>query len=150
MTPCRYYEFMSKIKQQDLKMVKEGTDTGLSPSGELGSVKARDKAEEWLSQIIIRLNELFITDGLTDQDLINYAHTIRDKVSENDSVMNQIANNSPEQALLGDFVGALDDAVMASSEVHQNQMTQYLNSKEVQAKFQRVVFEMLLAKRAAS
>ena len=38
---------------------------------------------------------------------------------------------------------------MESSEVHQSQMMQYLNSKELQAGFQRVVFDMLLAKRAA-
>jgi len=37
---------------------------------------------------------------------------------------------------------------MTSSEAHQNQMMQYLNSKELQAGFQRVVFDMLLAKGA--
>ena len=138
---------LSKIRQQDLMMVKEG-ETGLSPATELGTGTPRSKEEEWLSQIITRLNELFITDGLTDNDLINYAHAIRDKVSENKSVMHQIANNSAEQALLGDFAGALDDAVMESGEAHHNQMMQYLNSKELQAGFQRVVFEMLLAKGA--
>ncbi len=136
---------LSKIRQQDLMMVKEGHG-GLSPATELGSGTPRSKEEEWLSQIITRLNELFITDGLTDNDLINYATTIRDKISENQSVMHQIANNSAEQALLGDFAGALDDAVMESGDAHQNQMMQYLNSKELQAGFQRVVFEMLLAK----
>ncbi len=63
--------------------------------------------------------------------------------------MRQIANNSAEQALLGDFAGALDEAVMDSSEAHQSQMMQYLNSKELQEGFQRVVFDMLLAKGAA-
>ena len=96
----------------------------------------------------MRLNELFVTDGLTDKDLINYAYTIRDKVSENEKVMDQIANNSPEQALLGDFGEALDEAVMDSSEVHQNQMTQYLNSPALQEKFRQVIFDMLLAKGA--
>jgi len=79
-------------------------------------------------------------------DLINYAYTIRDKISENEAVMNQIANNSAEQALLGDFAGALDEAVMGSGEAHQNQMMQYLNSKELQAGFQQVVLKMLRAK----
>ena len=111
-------------------------------------IRDRSKEEEWLSQIIIRLNELFITDGLTDKDMVNYAYTIRDKMSENEKVMDQIANNSPEQALLGDFGDALDDAVMDSSEVHQNQMNQYLNSKEVQANFKRLIFDLLLAKTA--
>jgi type I restriction enzyme, R subunit len=68
--------------------------------------------------------------------------------NENEKVMNQIANNSPEQALLGDFAGAMDDAVMNSGEAHQKQMMQYLNSKKLQAGFQRVVFDMLLAQRA--
>lgn len=135
---------LSKIKQQDLLLVKDGPG-GLSPASALGSGKARDKKEEFLSQIIQRLNELFVTDGLTEQDLLSYARTISEKVSENESVMHQIANNSPEQALLGDFPGAIDDAVMASSEAHQNQMMQYLNSKELAAGFQRVVFDLLVA-----
>ena len=139
---------LSKIVQQDLMLVKEGADTGLSTATDIGTGKPRNKQEEWLSQIIARLNDLFITDGLTDHDLINYAYAIRDKVSENERVMNQIASNSPEQALLGDFPTALDEAVMDSGEAHQNQMMQYLNNKELQAGFQRIVFDMLLAKRA--
>lgn len=67
---------------------------------------------------------------------------------ENQRVMNQIANNSPEQALLGDFARATDDAVMESSDAHQKQMLQYLNNKEVQVEFQRVVFDMLVKKSA--
>ena len=94
---------LSKIKEQDLKMVKEGGEGGLEPGTDIGGGKAKSKEEEWLSQIIGRLNELFVTDGLTDKDLINYAYTIRDKMKENSAVMHQIANNSPAQALLGEL-----------------------------------------------
>ena len=128
-------------------LVKEGAE-GLKPGTDVGRGKAKSKHEVWLSQIIARLNELFITDGLTDKDMINYLFTIRDKVSENERVMHQVANNSPEQALLGDFAGAVDEAVMGSSEAHQNQMTQYLNSPELQAKLQRLILDMLIAKSA--
>src|SRR5690606_25185791 len=127
---------LSKLKQQDLLLVKE-TPGGLSPASALGSGQARDKKEELLSQIIQRLNQLFVTDGLTEQDLLSYARTISEKVSENEAVMHQIANNAPEQALLGDFPTAIDDAVMASGDAHQNQMMQYLNSSELAAGFQR-------------
>jgi type I restriction enzyme R subunit len=127
-------------------LVKEGAE-GLQAGSDIGRGKAKDKKEEWLSQIIARLNELFITDELTDQDLINYAYTIRDKVRENEKVMDQIANNSPEQALLGDFAEALDDAVMDSSEVHQNQMTQYLNNPELQRRFREIIFDMVLSQK---
>lgn len=138
---------LSQLTQQDLKMTKEGAE-GLYATTDLGTRKPRSKEEVMLSQIITRLNELFVTDGLTDQDLISYAYTIRDKISENERVMHQIANNSAEQALLGDFPGALDEAVMASGESHHNQMMQYLNNKLLQVGFQRVIFDMLLAKGA--
>ncbi len=141
---------LSIIKRQNLMMAKDGAGTGLYVPKDLGTGKPRSKEEEWLSQIIARLNDLFVTDGLTDRDLINYAYAIRDKISENERVMHQIANNSAEQALLGDFPVALDEAVMESGEAHQSQMMQYLNSKELQAGFQRVVFEMLLAKRSGA
>ena len=140
---------LSKIKQQDLQLVKDGDGNGLYGATEVGTAKGRSKEEVFLSQIITRLNELFVTDGLTEKDLINYAYAIRDKVSENSAVMHQIANNSAEQALLGDFAGALDDAVIDSGEAHHSQMMQYLNNKTLQAGFQRVVFDLLLAQRAA-
>jgi len=136
---------LSKIKQQDLLLVKEGGE-GLTPGYDIGSGKAKSKKEEWLSQIISRLNELFITDGLTDQDMINYAYTIHDKLRENERVMHQIQNNSPEQALLGDFAEATDNAVIDSSDAHENQRTQYLNSPEIQVKLQRLLYDMLTAK----
>ena len=135
---------LSKIKQQNLNLVRDG-DEGLSPSASVGTGKAKSKEEIWLSQIIERLNDLFITDGLSEKDMLNYAYTVRDKVKENSKVMDQIKNNSPEQAILGDFAGAMDDAVMDSSDAHQNQMTQYLNNPALAAQFQKLIFDMLTA-----
>lgn len=133
---------LSKIREQNIVMETEG-EYGLRPGSDLGSGRAKDKKEEFLSQILARLNELFITDGLTDKDLVNYAYTIRDKVRENKSVMDQIRNNTPEQAMLGDFPKALDEAVMDSSEAHQNQMMQILSNRQVAEGFARVVFDLI-------
>ena len=134
---------LSKIRQQDIQ-IKENHADYLVPGNEQGSGKAKDKQEELLSQIISRLNELFITDELTEKDLVNYAFTIRDKLSENTSVMSQIANNSPEQAMLGDFPKAIDDAVLDSKDAHQNQMMQLLSDPAKAASFSRVVFDLLM------
>ncbi|MDH5327950.1 MAG: DEAD/DEAH box helicase family protein [Gammaproteobacteria bacterium] len=133
---------LSKIKQQDLNL-RDGEGEYLKPGEGLGTAKPRDRKEEFLSQIIQRLNELFITDQLTDKDLVNYAYTIRDKVRENELVMNQIANNTAEQAMLGDFHKAVDEAVMDSSEAHQNQMMQLLSDPEKAKGFARIVFDLL-------
>ncbi len=45
--------------------------------------------------------------------------------------------------MLGDFPKTIDDAVMDSSEVHQNQMMQILSDPAKAAGFARVVFDLL-------
>jgi len=139
---------LSVIRQQDLVLEPEAGD-GLTPSEGLGSATAKDKQEEFLSQIIHRLNELFITEGLSDKDMVNYAYTVSDKLRENSSVMSQIENNSPDQAMLGDFPKAMDDAVMDSNEVHQNMMLQLLSDPQRAAAFRYVVFDLLCRPRSA-
>ena len=133
---------LSKIRQQDLKL-KEDAPEFLDPTDSVGAAKPKDKKEEFLSQIISRLNELFVTDNLTDQDMVNYAYTIRDKVRENQTVMNQIANNTAEQALLGDFGKAVDDAIIGSSEAHQDQMMQLLSDPKKSQDFARLIYELI-------
>ncbi|MBS97740.1 MAG: restriction endonuclease subunit R [Oceanospirillaceae bacterium] len=137
---------LSKIRQQDLKLKDGQGEYGLEPGDEMGSAKAKDKKEEFLSTILKRLNELFTTDNLTDDDMLNYARTVADKVGENKRVMHQLENNSPDQAFLGDFPQAVDDAVMDSSDAHQNQMMQILSNPQVAQGFARVVFDMLINK----
>ncbi|MBA4502120.1 hypothetical protein [Marinobacterium marinum] len=61
-------------------------------------------------------------------------------------MVHQLRNNTPEQAFLGDFPQAVDDAVMGSSEAHQNQMLQILSNPQVAQGFARVVFDMQLNK----
>lgn len=134
---------LSKIRQQDIQLKEDSPEYQLEPSSDVGSAKAKDKKEEFMSNILARLNEVFITDNLTDKDMINYAFTVRDKLTENDAVMTQIANNTREQAMLGDFPQAIDDAILDSNEAHQEQMMQLLSDPSKTAQFARVVFDML-------
>ena len=134
---------LSKIREQHLQLREDSEDDKLEPGNDIGSAKAKDKKEEFMSQILERLNDLFVTDNLTEKDMINYAYTVRDKLAENATVMKQIENNTAEQALLGDFPQAIDDAVMESSEAHQEMMLQYLSNPELARGFARVVFDLL-------
>ena len=134
---------LSKIREQDIKLKEDAAEYKLEPSNDVGTAKPKDKKEDFLSLILSRLNELFITDNLTDKDMINYAFTVRDKLSENEAVMTQIANNTRDQAMLGDFPQAIDDAVMDSNEAQQEMMMQYLSNPELAKGFARVVFDML-------
>lgn len=134
---------LSKIRQQDIQLKEDAADYELVPGDAVGTAKAKDPKEEFLSQIISKLNELFITDMLTDQDMVNYLYTIKDKMKENTLVMKQIDNNSPEQAMLGDFPKALMDAIMDSGEAHENQMMQLLSNPDKANGFSRLVFDLL-------
>ncbi len=75
--------------------------------------------------------------------MCNYAFTVHDKLMENDSVMKQIANNTPDQAMLGDFPKALDDAILNSGDVHREQMMQLLSDQERMNSVAQVIFDML-------
>lgn len=76
--------------------------------------------------------------------MVSYAYTVRDKVKENGQVMHQVANNTPEQAMLGDFPKALDDAILSSSAAHQNQMLQLLSDPSKAQQFSRIIFNLLV------
>ena len=134
---------LSKIRQQDIQLKEDEAGYELIPGDAVGTAKAKDPKEEFLSQIISKLNELFITDMLTDQDMVNYLYTIKDKVKENTLVMKQIDNNTSEQAMLGDFPKALMDAIMDSGEAHENQMMQLLSNPDKANGFSRLVFDLL-------
>ncbi|CAM6673463.1 Type I restriction endonuclease subunit R [Escherichia coli] len=137
---------LSKIHEQDLRLQEETPDYTLDASNDIGTAKAKDKKEEFLSQVLSRMNELFISDHLTDKDMISNAFSVYNKITENENVMTQIKNNPPEQAILGDFLQAVDNAVMDSNDARQEFMLQYL-SVPVRAKgFAYLMFDMLTGK----
>ena len=57
--------------QQDLLLKEHTAEYKLEAGEGLGSAKPQDKKDEYLSQIINRLNEVFVTDQLTDKDMVN-------------------------------------------------------------------------------
>ena len=134
---------VSKIRQQHLTLQENSEEYKLEPGEGAGTAKAKDKKTEFLSHIVHRLNEMFITDQLTDNDMVNYAYTISDKVRENDIVMQQIANNSAEQAMLGDFPRAVIDAILDSGDAHQNQRMQVLSDPSRERLFSKLIFDIV-------
>lgn len=113
----------------------------IDPDG-TGGGKARDPKTELLEMIIKQLNDLFAGE-LTEDDKLNYALTIKDKVLENARVVEQVKNNTKEQAMLGDFPVALTDAIIESMEAHQSMAGQLLGQDEVCKRFSRLVLDML-------
>jgi type I restriction enzyme R subunit len=138
---------LSKNKQKQLKLKISRGEYLLKPTTDVGSSKAKSKQEEFLEHIIERLNSLFITDELTDADLVNYAYTVRDKLSENKNIMLQLLNNTREQALLGDFPDALEEAIIDAAVVHKNLSNQLLEEDITGEKFKHFMLDWLLAEK---
>lgn len=134
---------LSKLHEQHLKLQEDAEEYRIEPGNDIGTAKPKDKKEEFLSNILARLNDLFITDNLTDKDMLSCVYMVRDKLSENQAVMTQLANNTSEQAMLGDFPKAIDDAIMDCNNAQREMMMQYLSNPEMSKGFARMMFDVM-------
>jgi len=136
--------YRAEAKARVALSLEKGETEYLQPVSDLGSGRGRDDKREWLSRILVRLNEIFAGEKLTDADMINYLHTIADKVRENDHVMDQLRNNSREQAMLGDFPRAAEDAILESHQAHNRQATRVLTKPASTRAFIHTLLDVLL------
>ena len=119
-----------KLHKQKEESIKLSGEEELKNGGEQGSAVARDPEKEFLSKIVEKMNSLF-EGNFTEDDVLSYARTISNKMKENDRVVQQVINNTKEQAMLGGFEIALNDAVIDSLDIHQNMATQVLSKDKV-------------------
>ena len=141
---------LSKLRQQDIQLQANSTEHKIEPGNDLGTAKAKEKKEDFLSVILSRVNDLFVTDNLTDKDMINYVHTVVDKMSENTRIEKQIRNNTREQAMLGEFDTALYDAVLESHEANTEQTTQLLSDPAKMKQFAHIVYDVFVSQQNKS
>ncbi len=135
---------LTKQDTKNLMLVEETEgDYRLKGISSIGGGQFKDQEHEFLSEIIDRLNDLFAGD-FTGTDVVNYANTIADKVRENQSVMEQIKNNTAEQAILGDFPEAVQKAVIDSMGVHEGLAHQLLEDEHKATAFGNLLLDLLL------
>ncbi|MGJ0299500.1 type I restriction endonuclease subunit R [Aliarcobacter cryaerophilus] len=135
-------------KQKEVSIKLEGEEE-LINGGEQGTAVARDPEKEFLSKVVEKMNSLFEGD-FTQDDVLGYARTISNKMKENDKVVQQVINNTKEQAMLGGFEIALNDAVIESLDVHQNMATQVLSKDKVREGLADIVYGLLMKGLSAS
>lgn len=124
--------------------VGEEPKSYLAPTKESSGATPKDAQTELLNEIISRMNDLFVEDGLTEGDMVNYANTIAGKVSENDTVMDQLRNNTKEQAMLGAFPESINDAVIQSMGAHESMAMKVLSNEFVAKGFAELMFDVLM------
>lgn len=116
----------------------------LAPSKEGSGATPKDPKTELLNEIIERMNDLFIEDGLSENDMLNYANTIAGKISENETVMDQLRSNTKEQAMLGEFPNSINNAVIESMDVHNDMAMKLLSNEAVAKGFAGLMFDVLM------
>jgi len=132
-----------KLHKQDSKNIGLTGEENELGGIEGGGAVVKDPEKELLSQIVGHMNALFEGE-LSDEDMLNYARTIKDKVMENAMVVEQVTNNSKEQAMMGGFADAINDAVIDSLDIHQNLATQVLAEDRVKKGLANVVYDLII------
>lgn len=81
--------------------------------------------------------------GFKDNEHINFAKSIIDRVQRNDLVMTQIQNNPKEQAMMGDFPKTVDNALIDNHETHQKLTLPLLSDPQKAALFREILFDLI-------
>jgi len=131
-----HYSLKNK-KQHSINLKGSYLDP-INPGG--GMVK--EPKSDPLKEIVDAMNEVF-SGELSDDDQLNYARTIKDKVMENEQVAQQLRSNSKEQAMLGDFPVAVVDAIVGSMDIHENMAKQALSEEKIKESFSKIILDMI-------
>lgn len=138
-----HYHIADKGKQ-DLDLKKASGETGsLRPVAFTGSGEVKEPERTFLSDLIRELNELFEGD-LTENDVINYTNSIKDKVMESDILRQQAMANSKDRLILSpDFEHEFTRAVIGQMGINQNMSEQILNDPAKKKRFSHLVVDLI-------
>jgi len=131
---------LSKKREEQIRL--ENEDGSLRPPSD-ETATAKERETERLSKIVEKMNELFEGE-FSEGDALSYAHTIVTKLRENERVMTQLRENSPDQAMKGDFPSAVMDAVIESMETHSELAQQYLGKERIRDGFAKLVMDLIM------
>ena len=95
-----------------------------------------------MSHIVEEINSLF-KGNFSSNDVINYAKTISDKMAEDETLCQQVEQNSQKNVMDGGFVHTMTDAVIESMESHQNMATEILSEPKVAERFANLIYQLL-------
>jgi type I restriction enzyme R subunit len=133
---------LTKRAEQQLQLREEESEYGLKPITDVGSAKPYDPEKEALSEIIERLNDLFGAE-VNDEDKLQYANGIADRIERDDAVMQQVRNHNPEQVMHGLFPKRVTATVLDAIQDHQKLSTEVLEDSLTEKEFQWLILQIL-------
>jgi type I restriction enzyme R subunit len=88
------------------------------------------------------MNELFGTET-TEGDKLDFVQGLASKLTENESVMDQIRHNTDAAVMNGDFPKAMDAAVIARMDTQQGMAMKYLSEPQITKELQGLMLAWL-------
>lgn len=143
MTHYRLHEQREADLQLGYK-VGEEPKPYLTPTKEGSGATPKDAQTELLNEIISRMNDLFVEDDLSDNDMVSFAQTLYLKVSEDDVAVDQTRNNTKEQVMLGQFPEAINKAIIENLGVHEKMGMRALSDEHVAKELVSLVYDMMV------
>lgn len=121
-----------KLTAKATKTLSLGEDgEKLKPMTEAGTGSVQDKEKALLSQIVDKLNDLF-TGDLTDNDQLSYALTVKNKMLEDSTLIQQANSNLKKQfANSPTLMKSLIDAIIDAHDAHSEMSRQALSSEVI-------------------
>ena len=140
---------LTKRAEQQLQLREEAGEYGLKPITDVGSGKPYDPEKEALSEIIERLNELFGAE-VSDEDKLQYANGVADRIERDEAVMQQVRNHSPEQVMHGLFPKRVTDVVLDYMKDHESLSTEVLDNDAKSREFAWEILRLLISREGGS
>ncbi|MDP0589951.1 MAG: type I restriction endonuclease [Candidatus Endonucleobacter bathymodioli] len=107
-----------------------------------GGATPKDPEKEFLSLILAKMNDLFEGE-YTENDKINYFITLKDKMAEDTKTVDQIKNNSKEQAMQGGLKETLKTAAIDTLDAHENMAKQVLGNEKVCQEVANIMYDLI-------
>lgn len=121
-----------KLTAKDKKDLTLGSGgEKLKPMIETGTGEVQDKEKALLSEILVRMNDLFT--GVTDNDQLSFHMAVKGKLMENETLAQQAGSNQKEQFGNSPLLkAAIMDAVIDALDAHSAMSRQALESQAIQ------------------
>jgi type I restriction enzyme R subunit len=127
---------------QTAEPIAIGEGKPLQPYGGNAEKEVQDRQRTFLSELIEKLNELF-GESITEKDKLVFAVHISEKLKENTVVMDQVRNNSREQALRADLPKAASDAIVEALSSHETIAGRLLSDEQTRKAFEGILYDIL-------
>ncbi|UWH26820.1 hypothetical protein KW556_15720 [Aeromonas veronii] len=137
-----HYNLKAK-RTQDLKLKEDAEGYGLKGISALGSAAPKEEKKDFISELLARMNDLFGVE-VTEGDKLDWLHGMASKLSENETLMEQVNNNDRDAIMLGDYPKAVDEAVIARMDTQQGMSLDYLSAPEKAVALQHLLLDLLL------